>query len=68
MFIRRRQSSDSYGRLLGPVSDHVLKNRASKGRALHQVIKYSPDTVKQIVEQLTQTTKFYIEISSITVY
>ena len=40
-FIRRRQRSGLYRRLLGPVSDHVLINRVSKERALHQVIKYS---------------------------
>ena len=32
-------------RLLGHVSDHVLINRASKERALHQAIKYSPDAI-----------------------
>ena len=37
---RRRQQSSAFHRcLLGPVSDHVLMNRASKERALHQVIK-----------------------------
>ena len=40
-FIGRRQSSGLYRSLLGPVSDNVLKNRASTERALHQVIKYS---------------------------
>ena len=40
-FIRRRQRSGLNRRLLGPVSDDVLINRASKERALHQVIKYS---------------------------
>ena len=44
-FIRRRQSSGFYRHLLGPVSDHVLINRASKWRALHQVIKYSCGTI-----------------------
>ena len=39
-FIRRRQSSGFYRRILGPVSDHVLINRASKELALYQVIKY----------------------------
>ena len=51
-FIRRRQSSGFYRRLQGPVSDHVLINRASKERALHHVIKYSQGT---IVDQLTET-------------
>ena len=31
--------------LLGPVSDHVLINRVSKERTLHQVIKCSPGAV-----------------------
>ena len=35
-FIRRRQSSGFYRRLLKPISDHVLINRASKERELHQ--------------------------------
>ena len=36
-FIRKRQrDSGFYRRLLGPVSDHVLINCASKERALHQ--------------------------------
>ena len=40
------QSLDFYIRLPGrPVSDHVLINRASKERALHQVIKYSPGAI-----------------------
>ena len=30
---------------LGPVSDHVLINRESKERALHQVIKYSASAI-----------------------
>ena len=34
-----------YGRLLGPVSDHVLINRTSKERTLHQVIKYCHGTI-----------------------
>ena len=44
-FIRRRQSSGFYRRHLGPVSDNVLKNRASKERALHQVLKCSNGAV-----------------------
>ena len=40
-FIWGRKNSGFYRRLLGPVSDHVLINRASKERALHQVIKRS---------------------------
>ena len=66
-----------------PVSDHVLINRASKERALHQVIKYSHRTIcdrvvdqltqtkticDRVVDQLTQTTKFYPEISSVIFY
>ena len=43
--IRRRQSSGFYRHLLGPVSDHVLINRASKEPALHKVIKYSHGSV-----------------------
>ena len=38
------QRFDQIWRLLGPVSDHVLINRASKERALYQVIKYSHGT------------------------
>ena len=44
-FTQRMQSLSFYGRLLGPVSDHVLINRVSKGQALHQVIKYTPGTI-----------------------
>ena len=41
MFIRRRQSSGFYRRLLRPVvSDYVLIIRASKEQALYQAIKY----------------------------
>ena len=40
-FIRIRQSSGFFWRLLGPVSDRVLINRASMERALHQVTKHS---------------------------
>ena len=32
-------------RLLGPLSDRVWINRVSKGRALHQIIKYSPGAI-----------------------
>ena len=45
LFIRRMQSSGFYSSLLGPVSDQVLRNRASKDRELHQVILYSPVAV-----------------------
>ena len=44
-FIQRRQSLGFYRRLLGPVSDHVLINRASRERALRQVITYYHDTI-----------------------
>ena len=37
-FTQRKQSSGFCRRLLGSVSDHGLINRASKKRALHQVI------------------------------
>ena len=43
--IRRMQSLCLYSHLLGPVSDHVLINQVRKGRALHQVIKYSPRVI-----------------------
>ena len=38
MSIGRIQGLGFSSRLLEPVSDHVLINRVSKGRALHQVI------------------------------
>ena len=38
------QSSGFYSRLLGPVSDYVLLNRANDERELYQVISYSLKT------------------------
>ena len=35
---RRMQNLGFFNRLLGPISDQVVINRASKGRELHQVI------------------------------
>ena len=57
------QRSGFYNPLLGPVSDHGLKSRVSKGRALHQVIKYSPGAIWQIEAQLTQTTNCCQELN-----
>ena len=65
-FIRRRQSSDFYRRLLGPVLYHVLINRASKERALHQVIKYSHGTILWIVDHLT--TNYYTELAILIIF
>ena len=45
LFTQRMQSLGFYSRLLGPVSDHVLINRASKERAFHRVILYSSGTI-----------------------
>ena len=45
LFIQRMQHLGLSSNLLGPVSDQVLINRVSKGRALHQVIKYSSGAI-----------------------
>ena len=39
------ENAEIWSCLLGPVSDNVLINWVSKGRALHQVIKYSPGAI-----------------------